>query len=70
MFGQLLRDARLKAKMTQEELASKAKLTREYVSLLEHNKRVPTITVFIRLARAVGINPADLLLSVEKSLRD
>ena len=55
MFGELLKQARLKAEMTQEDLAARAALTREYVSLLERDKRNPTIEVFIRLVRAVGL---------------
>ena len=68
MFGTLLKQARLTAAMTQEELAAKALLTREYVSLLERNKRNPTIEVFIRLVRAVGLSPAEVIVAVEKSL--
>lgn len=68
MFGNLIRQARLKAGITQEELAEKVRLTREYISLLERGKRMPTIAVFIRLARAVGISPADLIQQVEKSM--
>lgn len=64
-----MRDARLKAKMTQDELAQKVRLTREYISLLERGKRMPTIAVFIRLARAVGLSPAELIQQVEKSMR-
>jgi transcriptional regulator with XRE-family HTH domain len=54
--------------MTQEQLASKARLTREYVSLLELDKRMPTIPVFIRLCRALGISAAKLIAKVEASL--
>ncbi len=54
--------------MTQEDLAVKALLTREYVSLLERDKRSPTIEVFIRLVRAVGLSPGEVILEVEKSL--
>jgi transcriptional regulator with XRE-family HTH domain len=68
MFGELLRQARLKAGMTQEVLAGKTHLTREYISLMELGKRTPTIAVFIRLSRAVGLSPADLILQVEKSM--
>ncbi|HEX4607131.1 MAG TPA: helix-turn-helix transcriptional regulator [Urbifossiella sp.] len=68
MFGELLKQARLKAEMTQEDLAAKAALTREYVSLLERDKRNPTIEVFIRLVRAVGLSPAEVISEVEKSL--
>ena len=64
----MLQQARAKAGMTQEELAGKVRLTREYVSLLERGKRTPTIPVFIRLARALGLSPGDLILQVEKSM--
>lgn len=56
--------------MTQEDLAAKASLTREYVSLLERGKRNPTIEVFIRIVRAVGLAPDRVILEVEKSLSD
>jgi transcriptional regulator with XRE-family HTH domain len=68
VFGTLLKEARLKAVMTQEELAIKASLTREYVSLLERDMRTPTIEVFIRLVRAVGLSPAEVILKIEKAL--
>ncbi|HYH66887.1 MAG TPA: helix-turn-helix transcriptional regulator, partial [Urbifossiella sp.] len=68
VFGTLLKQARLKAKMTQEDLAAKASLTREYVSLLERDKRTPTVEVFIRLVRAVGMSPAEVILEIEKAL--
>ena len=54
--------------MTQEDLAAKASLTREYVSLLEREKRNPTIEVFIRLVRAVGLSPDKVILEIEQSL--
>lgn len=65
MLGELLRDARLKNGMTQEQLAARTRLTREYVSLLELNKRTPTIFVFIRLVRALEQSPAAILKQVE-----
>lgn len=68
MFGTLIKQARLKARLTQEDLAAKASLTREYVSLLERGKRTPTIEVFIRLVRAVGLSPAEVISEIEKSI--
>jgi transcriptional regulator with XRE-family HTH domain len=68
VFGTLIRQARLTAQMTQEDLAEKAALTREYVSLLERDKRTPTIEVFIRLVRAVGLSPSEVITQIEKSL--
>jgi transcriptional regulator with XRE-family HTH domain len=58
MLGQEIRQARLKAGITQEELAVMARVTREYVSLLELNKRMPTLPVYVRICRALGISAA------------
>ena len=66
MFGQELRRARLKAELTQEQLAGKARLTREYVSLMELDKRTPTIPVFIRLCKALGISAAKMITKLEE----
>ena len=68
MLGQEIRQARLKAGITQEELAVMARVTREYVSLLELNKRMPTLPVYVRICRALGISAAKLLVKMEPSL--
>jgi transcriptional regulator with XRE-family HTH domain len=68
VFAELLQKARAKSGITQEELARRVRLTREYISLLEHGKRTPTILVFIRLARALDVSPADLITEVEKTM--
>jgi ribosome-binding protein aMBF1 (putative translation factor) len=68
VFAELLRKARNDAGLTQEELAQKVKLTREYISLLEHGKRLPTILVFMRLARALGTSPAELIEKLERRM--
>ena len=68
MLGQEIRKARLKAGLTQEDLASKARVTREYVSLVELNKRMPTLPVFVRLCKAIGVSAPDLLSKLEDSL--
>ena len=69
MFAAELRKLRLKAGLTQEEVAARAKVTREYVSMLEAGKNSPTIEVFIRLCRAVAATPADVIARLEKSER-
>jgi transcriptional regulator with XRE-family HTH domain len=60
VLGEELRKARLKAGMTQEELAGKARLTREYVSLLELNKRMPTLPVFVRVCQSMNLSAPSL----------
>jgi transcriptional regulator with XRE-family HTH domain len=68
VFGAELKRLRLGAGLTQEEVAARAKVTREYVSMLESEKNTPTIEVFIRLVRAVGASPADVIVTVERML--
>ncbi|HEX3355758.1 MAG TPA: helix-turn-helix transcriptional regulator [Tepidisphaeraceae bacterium] len=66
MFAQELRRLRQYAKLTQEQVANKARVSREYVSMLESGKNVPTIDVFIRLCRAVGASPAEVITKLER----
>lgn len=66
MFGDELKRLRRKAGLTQEEVAARAKVTREYVSMLEAKRNLPTIEVFIRLCRAVDATPADVITKVER----
>jgi transcriptional regulator with XRE-family HTH domain len=68
VFGEELKRLRLKAGLTQEEVAARAKVTREYVSMLETKKNSPTIEVFIRLCRAVKATPADVIATVERMI--
>jgi transcriptional regulator with XRE-family HTH domain len=56
-----LRNARMDAGMTQEKLAAKAGISREYVNYLERGKRSPTVAVFVRICHALEIYPPDLL---------
>ncbi len=62
-----MRKARLAAGLTQEELAAKANLSREYVNYLERGRRQPTVEVFIRVCQALAVDPPEML---ERILRD
>ncbi len=66
MLATELRKSRLAAGLTQEELAAKANLSREYVNYLERGKREPTVAVFIRLCKAMKVHAPDLLERVVK----
>jgi transcriptional regulator with XRE-family HTH domain len=61
VLAQELRKARLEAKLTQEQLAAKASVSREYVNYVERGKRQPTVVVFIRLCKAMKVYPPELL---------
>ena len=66
MLGDELRNARLKADLTQEELAFRAKLDRTYISQLEHDKKSPTIDVLFRICDALSVSASALMGRVER----
>jgi transcriptional regulator with XRE-family HTH domain len=68
VLGKELRKARLAAGLTQEELASKARLSREYVNYLERDKKSPTLRIFVRLCKAMKASASTILAKVEDRL--
>jgi transcriptional regulator with XRE-family HTH domain len=66
MFGQVLREAREKAGLTQEQLAFEARLHRTYISLMERNVKSPTLDVLLRLGKALEISASQLVARVER----
>ena len=65
MLGEQIRKAREAAGLTQEELAFRAGVHRTYVSLLERDKKSPTIDVLFRLCDAIGLRTSELIRRVE-----
>ena len=65
-FGQVLRTAREKRGLSQEQLALDCEIDRTYVSLLERGLRQPTITVVFRLAQSLGLRPSALIAQIER----
>jgi transcriptional regulator with XRE-family HTH domain len=61
LFGVRLRELRLAQGISQEKLAEKADLHRNYVGILERAKQSPSLDTICRLARALKVKPADLL---------
>jgi transcriptional regulator with XRE-family HTH domain len=49
MFGEELKKARKKAKLTQETLAGLANVHPTYISHLENNKKSPTLDTLFRI---------------------
>ena len=60
-FGEVLRQVRTSRDVSQQDLALEAELDRTYISLLERGQRQPTLTTIILLARALGVDAADLV---------
>jgi transcriptional regulator with XRE-family HTH domain len=46
---------------SQEELAALARIDRTYVSALEHSRYAASLDVVERLAKQLGVEPADML---------
>jgi transcriptional regulator with XRE-family HTH domain len=69
MFGEVLREARIEAAMTQEQLAFEAELDRTFISRLEHNHTSPTLETLFRLADALNMTAAALVARVEQTRR-
>jgi transcriptional regulator with XRE-family HTH domain len=66
IFAANLRRTRHAAGLSQEELAHRAELDRTYISSLERGLYGATIDVVARLAEALGVEPADLLINFRK----
>ena len=69
-FGIVLRRLREAANLSQESLASKAELHRNYVGLLERGERTPTILIVDQLAKALGTTMSQLLHQVEDEMSE
>jgi transcriptional regulator with XRE-family HTH domain len=56
--GKRLRDG---SRLTQEKLAFESKIDLTYMGGIERGKRNPSLLVIVRIAKALGVPPADLL---------
>jgi transcriptional regulator with XRE-family HTH domain len=66
-FGAALKSVREEIGMLQSELAKRAELDPSYISLLENNRKSPTLTVYFRLCNVLGVSPSDLMKRVESA---
>lgn len=69
-FGQVLRQLRKEAGLTQEQLALAAGIERNYVSLIERGINQPALKVIFKLADALGTKPSEILQQVEARLNN
>ena len=69
MLGNELRKARSQAGLTQEELAFEADVDRTYISMLENDKKSPTVDMLMRICKPLGVTPSSLLSQVEKNMK-
>jgi transcriptional regulator with XRE-family HTH domain len=65
-FAENLRAVRLRLGLSQERLASLSRLHRTEISLLERGEREPRLNTIVRLARGLGVAPAELLHGIDE----
>jgi transcriptional regulator with XRE-family HTH domain len=68
-FGRSMRSYRLQRKLSQEDLALAAKLSRNYISDIERGTRNPSLLALVRLSRALRLPLRDMLGDVEPKVR-
>lgn len=66
--GQALRSLRTKRKWSQTDLALRADVDRNYISLIELGRSSPSIRMVYRLCDALDVMPSELLRDVEKRM--
>ena len=60
-FGELLRLLRKDRGLSQEALAEAASMTADYLGFIERGDNVPTLTVILKLAKALNVDTCDLV---------
>lgn len=60
-FGAAVRERRKAKKWTQEHLAEKAGVSALQVGFCERGDNVPKLTLILRIARALGVRPGELI---------
>jgi transcriptional regulator with XRE-family HTH domain len=67
-FGKILRKARQQSGLSQETLSELARVDKSYISLLEHGKRQPSLTILFQLSDALNIVPTDFINAVAQDI--
>lgn len=65
LFGREVASLRKKLGISQEELAFRAEVHRTYISQIERGLKSPTLTVILKVSRALGTTASRLVRSAE-----
>jgi len=68
-FGQALRSLRTRRKWSQTDLALRADVDRNYISLIELGKNSPSVRMVFKLCEALDALPSDLVKEVERRMK-
>lgn len=65
-FGQEVAIHRKRLGISQEELGFRAQVHRTYVSQIERGLKSPSLSIILKLSRALGVTAAQLISAVER----
>ncbi|MDO4725488.1 MAG: helix-turn-helix transcriptional regulator [Comamonadaceae bacterium] len=68
-LGQSLRKLRLERGWSQSELALRAQMDRNYLSLIELGRNSPSVRMLVRLCSALDVRTADVLEDMERRVQ-
>jgi len=68
-FGLAIRKLRISKGLTQEDLGFESGLTRAYISSIELDQKLPSITTIAKLAKALGFSLSELMGFVDKEMK-
>ena len=68
-FGKAVRAARLEQGIAQEELASLAEIERSHMGKIERGEHMPTLSLILKVARALKCSSAQLMMLTEERLK-
>jgi transcriptional regulator with XRE-family HTH domain len=69
VFGDVLRELRKDANISQEELADMANLDRSYISILERGLKQPSLQTIFSLSNSLKITPSKFIEKVENAYK-
>ncbi|MCI1968952.1 helix-turn-helix domain-containing protein [Clostridium luticellarii] len=65
-----LKNRRIKCGLSQEDLARKCNIDRTYISMIECQKRNPTLNIIFKICKSLDIKTSDFILNIEKAMED
>lgn len=67
-FGAAVREARVAQGIAQEALAGLAGIERSHMGKIERGEHMPTLAALLKMAKALGYRPSELLQAMERLL--
>jgi len=69
-FAVVLKEARMKCDISQDQLARIANLDRTFISLLERGLRQPSLKSIFQIASALDLEPDELITRIKERINE